>query len=672
MIRKKILNLIIVLLISVSSLFLAACGPKNNPGGGNNNGGDNGGGNNGGEIEVPEIPETPGNDKTVDEMFSKFKIITKDNSVKVIDPTNEGALTNFNELLERQIHVLANDILYRLVSVYGAGTSGLTQPSGKDEEQAYELRDEIITNTTYNYSNNNAVISNYTLIEIPLETDMVDAIYKYADNVTVSYANSRLNEAVSYAIVLKHGTYRTEEILTTQFQNTNAINGGYYWDESIGITGGRFYPNLGFNENLKWNWNYDNFTLNDQNLATEIHTKYKDEYLEDYLKPAIANILAGTTDLEFNEAINEIEYLGFTKADRESISQFVYQTIIGEKQIELDNYIFDNILNALTDYNVANIDADKEELEAASENADFDEFNLVFNDDEEETYWLKKHMWHYFKAYNILVPEMLDRAFSNSFGGLEIDRVKYIPGSEPKLPILVDGVVQKYDLDEYESFEKIEEVNYISLYPKMTRSSQFDIKVEENAEDVKMTDEFFNIKSLILQPKTEVSLLELWMAISTETNIRVKFQVKVKYVANGAIYLNDYVKSTANDGSTVFDITGMYDTDPSLAGDGVPWYFDLNISDHITKNSAGHYVALDGTTTSPNYPVMNVYNGKDLSVNKYDLWNNNPFKLSGYESGDNYVELSFNILEAWELDGSTSTEYYGDVLFSIGFSDPWF
>lgn len=663
MIRKKILNLIIVLLISVSSLFLAACGPKTNPGGGNNNGGNNGGGNNGGEIEVPEIPETPGNDKTVDEMFSKFKIITKDNSVKVIDPTNEGALTNFNELLERQIDVLANDILYRLVAVYGAGANTTNNISGN--EKAYLINNNI-TLSPYSYNSLNAYISNYNLIKPSSEIYLGIPVYKYDDGTEITTSNMKINHASSYARELYTGNWTnySDHLLTLHFKNTNAINGGYYWDEVAGF-------NTVFNNNLNWNWDYENLNINEDTSTAEVHSEYKSEYLEVF-KTEIANILAGTNNLEFEQAVNEIEYLGFKKADREKISQFVMDSIIGESQVKLDNYIFDNILNKLTDYNVSNINDDKEELETASENADFDEFNLVFNHEEEETYWLKKHMWHYFKAYNILVPEMLDRAFSNSFGGLEIDRVKYIPGSEPKLPILVDGVVQKYDLDEYESFETIEDVNYISLYPKMTRSSQFDIKVEENAEDVKMTDEFFNIKSLILQPKTDVSLLELWMAISTETNIRVKFQVKVKYVANGAIYLNDYVKSTANDGSTVFDITGMYDTDPSLAGDGVPWYFDLNISDHITKNSAGHYVALDGTTTSPNYPVMNVYNGKDLSVNDYDLWNNNPFKLSGYESGDNYVELSFNILEAWELDGSTSTEYYGDVLFSIGFSDPWF
>lgn len=672
MIRKKLMNLIIVLLISVSSLFLVACGPRNNPGGGNNGGGNNGGGNNGGGIDVPDIPDTPGNDKTVDEMFSKFKIVTKDNNVKVKDPANDKALTNFDELVERQIYVLANDILYRLVAVYGAGVTEVTS-QGEYGEPAFALNDTI-TGNTYTYNLNKAVISNFNLISRPTFGDSTTAIYNYMNGTEVISNNSKINEAVSYAHELSTGTWSANRIipLTWQFNFKNTIGGGYYWDDAASAGQGAFSAN-NFNDNFSWNWNYNGLDILPNSLANTVYTEYVGTDTEGYLyqlTTAIANILAGTTDLEFENAVSKIEYLGFTKTDREKISDFVFNNVIGEELIELDNYIFDNVLNELTDYNVANIASDKEALETASENADFDQF--TFNEEGEATYWLKKHMWHYYKAYNILVPEMLDRAFSNSFGGLEIDRVKYIPGSEPKQPILVDGKLDKYDLDDYESFETIDGINYISLYPKMTRSSQFDIPVEPNADEVKMTDELYNIKSLILQPKTDVSLLELWMAISTETNIRVKFQVRVKYVANGAVYLDEYVKSTSNNNSTIFDITGMYDTDPSLAGQGTPWYFDLNVSDHMNKNSAGHYIALDGTTTSPNYPVMNVYNGKDLSVNEYDLWNDNPFKLSGYEAGDNYVELSFNIIEAWELDGSTSTEYHGDVLFSIGFSDPWF
>lgn len=663
MIRKKLMNLIIVLLISVSSLFLAACGPRNNPGGGNNGGGNNGGGNNGGGIDVPDIPDTPGNDKTVDEMFSKFKIVTKDNSVKVVDPTSDDALVDFDTLVERQIDVLANDILYRLVAVYGGGTTNLTTEIAQYNAPAFALKK--LSGDPYAYGNNAALISNFDLISKPIGLHLALPQYRYSDwSILDIYQQLSLNEPATYSYLISNGAYLQGNSLTIYFNNSNSINGGLYWDSDNG-----FHKPLGFNENLEWNWSYTDLTINPNSFSDQIYNAYQEYYI-DPLKTAIANILAGTTDLEFGNAVSKIEYLGFTKTDREKIFDFVFKTIIGEELIELDNYIFDNVLNELTDYKFTNITADLETLETASENAEFDQF--TFNQEGESTYWLKKHMWHYYKAYNILVPEMLDRAFSNSFGGLEIDRVKYIPGSEPKQPILVDGKLDKYDLDDYESFETIDGINYISLYPKMTRSSQFDIPVEPNADEVKMTDELYNIKSLILQPKTDVSLLELWMAISTETNIRVKFQVRVKYVANGAVYLDEYVKSTSNNNSTIFDITGMYDTDPSLAGQGTPWYFDLNVSDHMNKNSAGHYIALDGTTTSPNYPVMNVYNGKDLSVNEYDLWNDNPFKLSGYEAGDNYVELSFNIIEAWELDGSTSTEYLGDVLFSIGFSDPWF
>lgn len=289
-----------------------------------------------------------------------------------------GTSRSFTDLVERQIDVLANDILYRLVAVYGAGTEGLTTETGKYGEPAFGLVDPI-TGNIFTNGNKKALISNYELIAIPYYADSYSTLYKYLDNSNVTYSNSRLNEAVSYAMLLRSGIYRTEELLTTNLSNINAINGGYYWDETASFGNGGFNKALGFNENLNWNWNYDRLDIDVTTSASDIYSKYKDEYLTIF-KTAIANILlsGNTTGKNYATAVNEIERLGYNETDKTKIKNFVLNEIIGSSLISGDNNRKPSV-NTLTS-----------------------ETSLS----EEE---------HYYKAYSLLVPEIVSRAFQNTF-----------------------------------------------------------------------------------------------------------------------------------------------------------------------------------------------------------------------------------------------------------------
>lgn len=333
----------------------------------------------------PEPPETtdPPEDnppvvnpqsKPVTDYFNstlKTKYYISNNNVT----DQSGTSRSFTDLVERQIDVLANDILYRLVAVYGAGTEGLTTETGKYGEPAFGLVDPI-TGNIFTNGNKKALISNYDLIKKPTDINYGTPTYKYSDGTIVSLTNIKLNDIASYARELYTGkwTYYSDHYLTLYLNNKNAINGGYYWDD----TGG-FNNSLGFNKDLSWNWNYDRLNIQTDSSASDVYSQYKAEYLTTF-KTAIANILlsGNTSGKNYTTAINEIEKLGYNETDKTKIKNFVLNEIIGSSLIAGDNNRKPSV-NTLTS-----------------------ETSLS----EEE---------HYYKAYSLLVPEIVNRAFQNTF-----------------------------------------------------------------------------------------------------------------------------------------------------------------------------------------------------------------------------------------------------------------
>lgn len=303
-----------------------------------------------------------------------------------------GTPRSFANLVERQIDVLANDILYRLVAVYGAGTEGLTTETGKYGEPAFGLTDpltgKVYTNAEVNTwdssspSTGKALISNYDLIENTTGLYLALPQYKYKDNTIVDIHNLnqlRINDAASYAYLLSSGKYLTGNYFTIYFNNTNAINGGLCWDNTNG-----FDKSLGFNENLRWNWNYDRLDIDVNSSATDVYSEYKDEYLS-ALKTAIANILinGNSSGKTSSAAVNEINKLGFSTTDKTNIKNFVLNEIIGSNLISEDNNRKPNVITLSSDTDLT----------------------------EEE---------HYYKAYSLLVPEIVNRAFENTFSGTTV------------------------------------------------------------------------------------------------------------------------------------------------------------------------------------------------------------------------------------------------------------
>jgi hypothetical protein len=270
---------------------------------------------------------------------------------------------------------------------------------------------------------------------------------------------------------------------------------------------------------------------------------------------------------------------------------------------------------------------------------------------------------------------MLDRAFSNTFGG----------GEYPRGNADLDDVPNDVNYAKQYAHEKD---NYKTIYPKMARATNFDIPIESNSEDVAMTDSK-NINSVILQPKAqpegeEPAVLELWICFSTTLNLKADIEVNIKYVANGITWLNKTVKSTSskNEDKSKVTIEGMYDTSTTIGEiedtPNTPWMFDYPIYDEFTQNPQKQYVATTGET-SAKIPTLKAYDGTDLP--NTSAWEN-PYGVTqnlgtlgtilSYDAGNNYIEISFIITNKQIRDGSVYSPYDGDIPLSIGFMDPIF
>ena len=396
-----------------------------------------------------------------------------------------------------------------------------------------------------------------------------------------------------------------------------------------------------------------------------MYDSYSSSYT-DLLKQAILNVLINNQTSNYayftytDTNLSKVSHLGFTAGDHTNILNMIYDLVIGQSNVTYDTSLLNSML-----------------LDPLFSDGILDsEANTTIDDSE-----------RYYKAYELLVPAMVERALANAFGGLELERRTFDENS--------GAVLSVASVDDLENYETNGTTDYYTLYPKMTRSGQYDINIEptpatEEGEypEVDLSN-FAHLQQIILQPQDtedlEVAIRELWFMaaaginspLGIVNNVRVQFKIKVTYMAEGEVYLDDYVTSFTNDGvngdKSIFDITGVYDTGDLVAGQSVPWFYDLNISDFITKNTLGLYEAESGATSSV-YPVMGAYDGADLSENEYTLYSpNNPFRLDGYVAGSNYLRLQFEILNAWEINGSVETpidDPANTVLLAINFADP--
>lgn len=294
---KKNSLLIICFVLVLGLSFFAFAGCNNVPSAETTGGVSSGENTDGGSTEQPVAPEL----KNMSYYFSGVKAEYLKNEIK----NENNSIVDFNDLLDRQIDVLAEDVLYRLYLTYGSITYGTSS----------KYQDKVLYNENYSKDGLYAkVFKNKALTN-----------ERYETSVSVNYDN----------------------ILTYQFaldtNNDNAFNTSFIMLSEAILGEYNLYDNnrralLKFdndNEALPYKWAYSN--------NAEDFTSWYNNYKES-LKLEIAKALYDeTTNLSYEEILNGINYLGYNASFATKLENIIYKVIIGENLVDRDLEIYNTL-----------------------------------------------------------------------------------------------------------------------------------------------------------------------------------------------------------------------------------------------------------------------------------------------------------------------------------------
>lgn len=282
----------------------------------------------------------------------------------------DGTAKSFNEILDRQIDLLAQDILYRLNYVYGTdGTSNYTRPTDN-----YDLN--------YNFGDKKALIKPATILaEINAEhtenhsdTVVQANCLKCFQSALVSTSNHSLNKQNSIILVgAIQGYYTSLENETNVLQNIAVHNNG---------------------------WNYYNKFSDIQSSIAKTHFKYG-------IAKILAKDLASSTnynEAEYTKILNKITHLGFNPDIKSDLETFIYNEIIGNQIATKDLSFFNS---NYFDKNSYTINANFIMKAPYPGNTAYSEAENAASP-------------RLYKGYNIVVPAIVERAIENTFDGSEI------------------------------------------------------------------------------------------------------------------------------------------------------------------------------------------------------------------------------------------------------------
>lgn len=315
-------------------------------------------------------PVTTPDLKEISAYFSGVKIAENKQSI-----TDNGTNKTFNEILDRQFSVLAEDILYRLYVTYGENTYGdgrsfgdLTLNDGNyafNGNSAIVVKSKILTDTEnhddiYHVTSSGIIFSN------------VDCIYCYQYNITTGKQTRLTTNYYLYISEAVTGKYHNWDSVVRALNSSNADN--YKW--LYGETDDIFVDSD--NDGLYEENNYANSKWN-----TDYRAAFKHE---------LAKIVYGdeNTNLTYDELLARINTTGFADNAEQKIINAIYKTVIGENLVAEDLRIY----NMFTEDDKSNIKrwTDESEIEK-----------------------------HYFKGYNITVPAIVKQALANTFENTSVN-----------------------------------------------------------------------------------------------------------------------------------------------------------------------------------------------------------------------------------------------------------
>lgn len=352
---KKNSLLIICFVLVLGLSFFAFAGCNNVPSAETTGGVSSGENTDGGSTEQPVAPEL----KNMSYYFSGVKAEYLKNEIK----NENNSIVDFNDLLDRQIDVLAQDLIYRLTYVYGYGETNHNRNNVSLELKNFD-------NQNYNLNGNNAIVDFEKLI--------IDLTVTNDSLVEVNLNNV---DGFQHSVLIINST---NNILmrATAFNLVGAINGN-----NMAITDLDGAKLLSNNSNKSWLMtsspsNYETYCVNNKET----------------IKLGIAQILADNkTTSDYDELLSSINNLGYNDKQKDEIVNYIYKNVIGENLVNKDNeyeqYFINNHSGLINSASLSAINADS---------------NFTNEDSA-----------RFYKGYNIVIPAIVEQALNNTFENTE-------------------------------------------------------------------------------------------------------------------------------------------------------------------------------------------------------------------------------------------------------------
>ena len=619
------------------------------------------------DIDIDDDGNIGGNGQVADfsDYFYGYMGMIKGNDDFEVQDEATGSKVKFNALLDRQFDVLAQDIFYRLTYVYGYSGSGHIRYQGAE----YKLQNG---NSDYKLNNHNAIVDSNNLLitttdtttdtATELRTININNINDFQKSITVLGMNVLLNKnALDLSGAIEGRNTKLEE-------GFNAIE---------------LLPTA--NESMKWNWfssgnsTYSDFATND-NINK--------------MKMAVAQIVAGKTvdgnytSVEYNKLLSSMDYLGYLKSsfiykennvEHNKLVDFIYSKVIGNNLIEKDDY-YANIFKSMSDGTInANVTANIDN--------GYTQGKLVINGTEYSITLTDNP--RLYKGYSMVIPAIVNQALNNTFESTKTSLYPYYARSSSKNG---DFETRKIINSSGEVVEEMTTTGPITL-------DKIILKPKANSQPVALQLQIATARKLNNgEQSDDINDLGCYahdIVVELEVNITYKatyytnengVQVAHPYILNMLTYVPDgedsgvltidskgYVPTyiDTNDPNydptkVTFDPNNPHAKDPysesfrkpyDTNGEILPFNYVFSIYDNYTDDT----------------PKMGAYNGPS-DASSMTLFNNG-YKSDDssvyLDSGDNYIQFTFNIKSVKKYSGDNSTqlvdasEYKNDVVFDI-------
>ena len=351
----------------------------------------------------------------------------------------DGTAKSFNEILDRQIDLLAQDILYRLTYVYGYNQTAHNRTQNAKITLKNGEKD-------FSYQGNNAVVNSNTLLAAKQES--VTELKTINLNNIEDYQKSIQNFSIDYLNNIG------------ALNLTGAIEGRFM---AIGSVGGAKLLRDNADIEKCWIWSKKLTTSTYEDLATENNINA--------MKAAIAQTLAGETVngnfATYQTTLAKINALGYENFDSEKLVNFIKSNVIGETLVNKDDE-YASVFK--TKYNGILNDETLDGL--------YNETILVNN--------LCNDSPRLYKGYSMVLPAIVSQAIGNTF---ENTTQKIYPAMNRYAVQSFDNLNGAETAQKYASIVLMPktEISATKLAIKIKGASNVSVKCEIGGEAVQVT-----------------------------------------------------------------------------------------------------------------------------------------------------------------------------------------